>query len=407
MSSSGSGDCAPCEGESSTTEFSALTRNGKTVKESDLNEGDIVKPLYAANYNGPNKGDLVSAKMVNGKLEQTFVDDPRDYVVETYERCGETYKILKKKTIPLNCIYYTTISGDPIDTTAATLTISSNTYQNGQGIITFASNLPATFTEAFFKNNQDLLTIELPDSITEIGERVFDKCKKLEHVKLPNGLLVIGSKAFNECNSLQEIKLPESLNTLDEGAFRRCYALTEVIIPDNVTGLIVNNNYSGVFQDCTSLKTAILSSNTREIGQDAFDNCSALESIYIPKDVQEIYNKAYGTDRPAFNGCSGLREIVVDPRNQTYYSGVNCEEYNGIFYEEVGGTYDGRKTLVRGCATTVLPDDVSRIGFGAFSGCADFTQIDLSNITELDSWCFTMTGLESVHIPENLTSLDA
>ena len=403
---SSSGDCSG--GQSSTTEFRTIARNGKPIQESDLKEGDTVQPLYDSTYSEPHKGDLVKAKMVNGELDAEFVDDPRDYVVETYERCGETYKTLIKKTIPLNCIYYTTISGDPIDTTGVTLTITSNTYQNGQGIITFENNLTGTFTQTFFSNNQDLLTIELPDGITGIGERVFDKCKKLEYVKLPKGLLTIGIKAFNECNSLQEIKLPESLNTLDEGAFRRCYALTEVIIPDNVTGLIVNNNYSGVFQDCTSLKTAILSSNTREIGQDAFDNCPALESIYIPKDVQFIYNSANGVDRPAFNSCSGLREIVVDPRNQTYYSGVNCEEYNGIFYEEVGGTYAGRKTLVRGCATTVLPDDVSIIGFGAFSGCQDFTGIELTDsVTTLSSWCFTITGLESINIPKNVTSLNA
>jgi hypothetical protein len=372
---SSSEDCSG--GQSSTTEFRTIARNGKPVQESDLKEGDTIQPLYDSTYSEPHKGDLVKAKMINGELDAEFVEDPSDYIVETYERCGETYKTLVKKTIPLNCIYYTTISGDPIDTTAATLTISSNTYQNGQGIITFETSLPGQFTEAFFKNNQDLLTVELPDGITEIGERVFDKCKKLEHVRLPKGLLVIGTKAFNECNSLQEIKFPESLNTLDEGAFRRCSALTEVTIPDNVTGLIVNSSYSGVFQDCTSLKNVTLSLNTREIGQDVFDNCPVLESIYIPKDVLEIYNNAHNTNRPAFNGCSGLREIVVDPRNQTYYSGKNCEEYNGIFRST---------TLIRGCATTVIPDDITTIGFGAFSGCQDFTGIELpDSVTSLSS----------------------
>ena len=376
MSSSGSGDCAPCEGESSTTEFSALTRNGKTVKESDLSEGDVVKPLYAANYNGPNKGDLVGAKMINGKLEQTFVDNPDDYVVEEYEKCGETYSVLEKKVIPSKCIYYTTISGNTIDASTSTLGIESNVYQNGQGIITFSAPLTGAFTQTFLKQNNDLLTIELPDTITSIGERVFDKCKKLEKVKFPSGLQSVGAKAFNECNSLKEIKLPDSVNVINEGAFRRCYALKEVVIPENVTELNVENDYSGTFQDCTSLETVILPSGLKRISKDVFDNCQSLKSIYITKNVNYVHNSAHELERPAFNACSGLREIVVDPRNTDYYSAVNCEEYNGIF---------SQNELIRGCATTTLPDNVTTIGFGAFSGCADFTQIDLSNITELDS----------------------
>ena len=403
---SSSGDCSG--GQSSTTEFRTIARNGKPVQESDLKEGDYVQPLYDSTYSEPHKGDLVKAKMVNGNLEQEFVDDPNDYVVETYEKCGETYKVLEKKVIPLNCIYYTTISGDPINVSAATLTITSHTYTNGQGIIKFKYDLTGKFDQAFFKNNMDLLTVELPDGITGIGERVFDKCEKMEYIRLPKGLQGIWPKAFNQCRGLKEIKLPETVNYIAEGAFRRCSSLTEVVVPDGVPTLNATSEYNGVFQDCTNLKTVVLPSSLKTIGQDTFDACTSLESIYIPKDVNYIHNNASGDIRPAFNACSGLREIVVDPRNEKYYSGENCEEYNGIFTTEAGGAYDGTKILVRGCATTTLPDDVAWIGFGAFSGCQDFTEIELSdNVTILEAWCFTMSGLESINIPKNVTSLNA
>ena len=404
---SSGGDCSG--GQSSTTEFRTIARNGKPVQESDLKEGDTVQPLYDSTYSEPHKGDLVKAKMVNGELDAEFVEDPSDYVVETYERCGETYKILVKKTIPLNCIYYTTISGEVLDTTGCTLSIESNTNTQGQGIITFTNPLGGEFAETFFRNNADLQSVELPDGITILGERVFDKCTGLQTIKLPKGLQQISAKAFNTCSALTGIKLPDSLNYIGEGAFRRCTSLTEIIIPDNITALDAISTYSGVFQECTNLKTIILSSNTEVLGQDTFDSCTSLESIYIPKEVRFIYSNATGSGiRPTFNACSGLKEIVVDPRNQTYYSSVNCEEYNGIFYEEVGGTYNGRKTLIRGCATTILPDDINVIGFAALSGCSDFKGIELNeNVTGLESWCFTMTGLESINIPKNVTSLNA
>ena len=404
---SSSGNCSG--GQSSTTEFRTIARNGKPVQESDLKEGDTVQPLYGSTYSEPHKGDLVKAKMVDGELDAEFVDDPSDYIVETYERCGETYKVLAKKIIPPNCIYYTTTSGTEITISSSILTITSNNYQNGQGVITFEYNLEGIFTEQFFKDNTDLLTVELPDGITGIGERVFSGCSGLQKVKLPRGLQSVGIKAFNGCRALLEIKLPESVNYIGEGAFRRCSSLTEVVIPDNVTALDAHSTYSGVFQDCTNLKTIILSSNTEVLGQDTFDACSSLESIYIPKEVNSIYSNATGGGiRPAFNACSGLKEIVVDPRNQRYYSSVNCEEYNGIFYTWVGGERDGEKILIRGCDTTVIPEDINTIGFAAFSGCSDFKGIELNeNVAKLESWCFTMTGLESINIPKNLGQLDA
>ncbi len=360
----------------------------------------MIQPLYGADYAGPNKGDLLRAKMVNGRLEQTFVEDPDDYVVSTYDVCGETYTMLEEKCIPLNEIWYTTITDNAIDTSASTLTITSNVYENGKGVITFAANLPATFEETFFKQNNDLLSVEFPDSITAIGQRVFDKCRYMEKVRFPKGLQSIGNKAFNECNALAEINLPDSLLTISPGAFRRCYALTEVKIPNNVVELNAGGaEYSGEFQDCTGLKKVTLPSQLTLLGNDTFDNCTSLESIYIPKNVNEIYDWASGNLRPTFNACSSLKEIVVDPRNAYYFSKENCEEHNGIFYSN---------KLVRGCATTTIPDSTTIIGFGAFSGCRDFKHIELSdNIVTLQSWCFTMSGLESIVIPENVQTLDA
>lgn len=51
---------------------------------------------------------------------------------------------------------------------------------------------------AFFKN-ESLVTVKLPESITEVGEDIFGDCKTLRGVKLPEGVSRINKEAFYGC----------------------------------------------------------------------------------------------------------------------------------------------------------------------------------------------------------------
>lgn len=59
---------------------------------------------------------------------------------------------------------------------------------------------------AFFSIRQDLISYELPESITSIGEYVFANYKKLEMIKISENLTHIGSGAFFNCKSLKTIE---------------------------------------------------------------------------------------------------------------------------------------------------------------------------------------------------------
>ena len=111
-------------------------------------------------------------------------------------------------------------------------------------------------------------SIELPDSVTEIGESAFGDCSSLTSIELPDSVTEIGYSAFYGCNSLTSIKLPNSVTKIDKWAFEDCNSLTSIELPDSVT----------------------------EIGESAFDRCYSLENIII-KDgsnvVREIVHE-YG-----------------------------------------------------------------------------------------------------------------
>ena len=72
-----------------------------------------------------------------------------------------------------------------------------------------------------FNGCTNLKSIEIPASLTKIGERTFSCCSKLYDVKLPNTLTEIGAYAFYNC-AITEIGLPNTLTTIGEYAFCRC-----------------------------------------------------------------------------------------------------------------------------------------------------------------------------------------
>ncbi|MFI3239601.1 MAG: leucine-rich repeat domain-containing protein, partial [Bacteroidales bacterium] len=93
-----------------------------------------------------------------------------------------------------------------------------------------------------------LTAIDLPDSLTKIGEAVFYNCTSITAIDLPDSLTEIGEAAFAVCTSLTSIDLPDSLTEIGSYAFYYCTALTSIDLPDSLTEI---GTYA--FYYCTAL----------------------------------------------------------------------------------------------------------------------------------------------------------
>ena len=215
-----------------------------------------------------------------------------------------------------------------------------------------------------FYNMGNLKSISIPKSVKIIEDMVFYRCNNLETIDFrEDGLLeTVGSYAFSGCRSLVSAQLPHSIKTIDFGAFQSCEKLSLFIIPES----------------------------TESIGRFAFSYCKNLTSITIPCGVNFI-------GEAAFEGCSGLTSIAVEDGNSQYDSRNNC---NAIIK-----TADN--VLIAGCKNTIIPNNVTAIGRGAFGGCSGLTSVTIPNsVTAIGTDAFeSCSGLTSITIPNSVTTI--
>ena len=147
-------------------------------------------------------------------------------------------------------------------------------------------NLPSNVTSIgyrAFSECSDLTSVDLPSSITNIGDYVFFYCENLSKVNLPSEITAISNGAFGGCSSLKNIELPAGITTIGDYAFVGCSNLTNVILPSALTSI---GNIA--FANCSNLANVTLSSNITSIGSSAFQDCSSLKNLTISKEVTSI-----------------------------------------------------------------------------------------------------------------------
>ncbi len=250
-----------------------------------------------------------------------------------------------------------------------------------------------------FENCVSLATVDVPDTVTEIGEGAFTGCtamtefdipagvetisdaaffgcSALESIDIPSGITEIGDGAFTGCSAAETITIPSTVYSIGDQAFSGCSVITAVALPDNID--IIG---SGVFTNCSALVSVNIPEGIEHIGDGMFNGCSALESVEIPESVSDIGDGAFGY-------CASLTDINIPSR-------VN-EISDSMFY---------------GCSSLTefdIPESIVTIGDYAFGGCNNLQNVNISEGTQTIGVCAfeNCSSLKSVTTPTSLTLID-
>ena len=224
-----------------------------------------------------------------------------------------------------------------------------------------------------------LRTIELPDSVVEIGELAFYEHRCLEKINIPDSVTSIGKRAFTWCWSLSSINIPEGVTKIRYETFCGCLSLERVTIPNSVISI-----GESAFSSCTNLVDVVIGNSVTEIGVCAFYACTSLESVNIPNSVTLIGWEAFaGTNLKCINIPDSVTEIGV-MAFLACHSLANATIGNGV-------TKIGEAAFMDCYSLTsiVIPDSVTSIGVAAFYGCY-FTRdkfINNTSIHDAESSC--------------------
>ena len=196
-----------------------------------------------------------------------------------------------------------------------------------------------------------------------------------QNTVIPDGIVTIGNRSFCS-NRIESIFLPSSVTIIDEFAFASCDLLTSVNIPDHVTSI---GDYA--FSDC-AFSSITLPNGLTSIGQHAFDGCASLQSITIPASVAYIGIQT-------FSSCASLTSMVVNSDNTHYDSRDNCHAI----------IETATNTLISGCQSTIIPNTVTKLDWGAFYHCDALTQITIpSSVVSMDGSFIYCDNLETVTV---------
>lgn len=100
----------------------------------------------------------------------------------------------------------------------------------------------------------------------------FDHCTKLLSIQAPNTITEIGEGAFYYCTSLTDCILPESVRTIGDYAFAGCSRIAGLSFLPEGTEKIGRWPFYGM----KYLFSAKIPSTVKTIGDHAFDNCTRL-----------------------------------------------------------------------------------------------------------------------------------
>ena len=135
-----------------------------------------------------------------------------------------------------------------------------------------------------FQGCSSLTSVEIPNSVTEIGERAFYECSSLTSVKIPNSVTEIGERVFSRCRRLTSVEMSNSVEIIRYGTFEYCSSLTSVEIPNSVTKI-----GGDVFYNCNNLTSIEIPNSVIQIGWDAFDELHELIIDYGENQLAYTY----------------------------------------------------------------------------------------------------------------------
>lgn len=271
--------------------------------------------------------------------------------------------------------------------------IGGQAFYNCQKLKTFdlGSELESIGEWAFASSG--VISIEIPESVATMGDRVFGDCERLQSVGIKSPYLTeLPSGTFANCTSLISVAFVDGLETIGDNAF--CGSGIEwITLPDTVRTI-----KKRAFYCCNNLSRIMISESMTVIENDAFWECPSLLYVYWRHSESERGNDVRirdGND-DFLNAHTHYYDLGGfdfssngDGTCSIYATGNNERTQIVIPYVSPAGELvtditDGVFINNYNLTTVTIPLTIETIGGRAFSGCGSLKKIIYEGTQE--SW---------------------
>ena len=234
-----------------------------------------------------------------------------------------------------------------------------------------------------------ITSIEIPASVKEIGEGVFNFCELLENISVSEnsenycsvkGALYTKDKkkliAFPEVITQEKQETPSFVTEIGGFAFGRVNNIKELTITDNVVNLSENS-----FSNINSLEKVVFGKNVKSVPENAFNRDWKLEKVVLNDGLEFI-------GKEAFAFCD-IKEITIPGTVETI--GEKAFENN------------------RPLEKVVVNEGVKSIGARCFAACGKLEEVYLpKSLEKIRANAFQSTrSLKSIYIPEDSPAIES
>lgn len=167
-----------------------------------------------------------------------------------------------------------------------------------------------SITYAAFEGCKNLVALNIPDSVTLLGEYAFEGCTGLKSVTVGKGVQNIPQFCFKNCIALQDLNLLGTVS-ISSAAFVNCSKLVTLNLPDTLK--TINSN---AFINCYSIVKITFGKNLRLIDEYAFANLPFCDEINFNSNVNiksnAFYNTGLSTTGIAVNFLDNATMVSLD-----------------------------------------------------------------------------------------------
>lgn len=226
--------------------------------------------------------------------------------------------------------------------------------------------------------------VDIPKTITTIHQAAFDGASTLKQINVAkenaefssiDGVLFNKAQTklirYPEGKQGESYTVPSTVKTIAAGAFSGNRYLKEIHFNK------VETIDSQAFENCTSLTSVTIPKTVTHLGDYVFSKCYSLNNVTIPKSITYLGNYA-------FNRCSSLNNIIWE-------TGIELSTINqGVF------SYCSLNEIN-------IPNTITTIRGEAFAYCNNLTIANFpASITSIDSTLFLgCESLSAINVDEN------